>query len=153
MHHSKKICNFTWVFLSSIIIISCGGREKLWDNANKYRKELVSIQAMPETISIPTGGEQVIRAIGTCADDTAIDVTSAVTWTIDGSGDEIVRIETGFDKNELKILNRVIRKYGSLNGEQLAELSHAEAPYTATEPYKEIPYEFTYYRGTDFSDL
>ena len=58
-----------------------------------------------------------------------------------------------FNKNELKMLDRIVRRYGSLNGEQLAELSHAEAPYTAAEPYKEIPYEFTYYRGTDFSDL
>lgn len=58
-----------------------------------------------------------------------------------------------FTKDELKMLDRVARKYGSLNGEQLAELSHAEAPYSATELYKEIPYEFTYYRGTDFSDL
>ncbi|MCK4473785.1 SocA family protein [Candidatus Parcubacteria bacterium] len=58
-----------------------------------------------------------------------------------------------FNKDELKMLDRIVRRYGSLNGEQLAELSHAEAPYTATEPYEEIPYEFTYYRGTDFSDL
>jgi len=58
-----------------------------------------------------------------------------------------------FDIDEIKMLNRVIKKYGALNGEQLAELSHAEAPYTAAELYQEIPYEFTYYRGTDFSDL
>lgn len=58
-----------------------------------------------------------------------------------------------FNKTEIKMLNRVAHLYGGLNGEQLAQLSHAEAPYTATELYKEIPYEFTYYRGTDFSDL
>lgn len=58
-----------------------------------------------------------------------------------------------FDADEIKMLDRVIKKYGALNGEQLAELSHAEAPYTAAELYHEIPYEFTYYRGTDFSDL
>jgi len=58
-----------------------------------------------------------------------------------------------FDKNEIKILDRVVRLYGGLNGEQLANLTHSEAPYTATELYKEIPYEFTYYRGTDFGDL
>ena len=57
------------------------------------------------------------------------------------------------DTDERKIIDRVIKHYGKLNGEQLAELSHAEAPYTAAEPYQEIPYEFTYYRGTDFSDL
>lgn len=54
---------------------------------------------------------------------------------------------------EKKMLDRIVKRYGKLNGEQLAELSHSEAPYTATEPYKEIPYEFTYYRGTDFNDL
>lgn len=58
-----------------------------------------------------------------------------------------------FDSEEIKILDRVVRRYGDLNGEQLAELSHAEAPYTAAKPYEEVPYEFTYYRGTDFSDL
>ena len=58
-----------------------------------------------------------------------------------------------FSEDEIKMLDRVASRYGNLNGEQLAELSHAEAPYTATEPYKEIAYEFTYYRGTDFSDL
>ena len=58
-----------------------------------------------------------------------------------------------FDKDEKRMLDRIVKRYGNLNGEQLAELSHAEAPYTATEPYKEIPYEFTYYRGTDFNDL
>jgi len=58
-----------------------------------------------------------------------------------------------FSVEEKQMLDRVAKKYGQLNGEQLAELSHAEAPYTSAEPYKEIPYEFTYYRGTDFSDL
>ncbi len=57
------------------------------------------------------------------------------------------------DADEKKILDRVIKHYGKLNGEQLAELSHAEAPFTAAKPYQEIPYEFTFYRGTDFSDL
>lgn len=58
-----------------------------------------------------------------------------------------------FDKDEIKMLDRIVRRYGGLNGEQLANLTHNEAPYAATEPYKEIHYEFTYYRGTDFSDL
>ena len=58
-----------------------------------------------------------------------------------------------FELEQIKMLDRVIRRYGVLNGEQLAELSHAEAPYTAAKPYQTIPYEFTYYRGTDFSDL
>ena len=58
-----------------------------------------------------------------------------------------------FESDEIRILDRVVRHYGGLNGEQLAEISHAEAPYTAAKPYEEVPYEFTYYRGTDFSDL
>ncbi len=57
-----------------------------------------------------------------------------------------------FDKDEKKILDRVILKYGHLNGKQLEELSHAEAPYIATELRKEIPYELSLYRGTDFSE-
>lgn len=61
--------------------------------------------------------------------------------------------ETLFSVDEKKMMDRVIKLYGNLNGEQLAIISHAEAPYTSAELYKEIPYEFTYYRGTDFSDL
>ena len=61
--------------------------------------------------------------------------------------------ESAFEPEEKKMLDRIAKRYGNLNGEQLANLSHAEAPYTAAKPYTEIPYEFTYYRGTDFSDL
>lgn len=55
-----------------------------------------------------------------------------------------------FDPEELLILQRVVRNYGHLNGKQLEDLSHAEAPYLATEPKDEIAYELAYYRGTDF---
>jgi len=58
-----------------------------------------------------------------------------------------------FDDEEKKMLDRVVIKYGHLNGKQLEELSHAEAPYIGTELRKEIPYELAFYRGTDFSDL
>jgi len=58
-----------------------------------------------------------------------------------------------FDAEEKKMLDRVTTKYGHLNGKQLEELSHAEAPYIGTEPKKEIPYELAFYRGTDFSEL
>lgn len=58
-----------------------------------------------------------------------------------------------FDKGETEMLDRVAVKYGHLNGKQLEELSHAEAPYIGTELRKEIPYELAFYRGTDFSDL
>jgi uncharacterized phage-associated protein len=58
-----------------------------------------------------------------------------------------------FDKDEIKMLDRITIKYGHLSGKQLEELSHAEAPYVGTELKKEIPYELSYYRGTDFDDL
>ena len=58
-----------------------------------------------------------------------------------------------FDEEEKKMLDRIAEKYGHLNGKQLEELSHAEAPYIGTELRKEIPYELAFYRGTDFSDL
>src|SRR3989338_7518183 len=38
-----------------------------------------------------------------------------------------------FDDEEKKMLDRVVVKYGHLNGKQLEELSHAEAPYIGTE--------------------
>jgi len=58
-----------------------------------------------------------------------------------------------FDNAEKEMLDRVIVRYGHLTGKQLEELSHAEAPYIGTALHKEIPYELTFYRGTDFSDL
>jgi uncharacterized phage-associated protein len=58
-----------------------------------------------------------------------------------------------FDEEEKKMLDRIVLKYGHLNGKQLEELSHAEAPYVGTELKKEIPYELAFYRGTDFNDL
>jgi len=58
-----------------------------------------------------------------------------------------------FDTAELDMLERIIVKYGHLNGKQLQELSHAEAPYAGTKPNQEIAYELAYYRGTDFKDL
>lgn len=58
-----------------------------------------------------------------------------------------------FSTDERRMLERVIRHYGHLTGKQLQDLTHAEAPYTAARPNEEVPYEFTYYRDTDFSDL
>ncbi len=58
-----------------------------------------------------------------------------------------------FDQEEKKMLDRIVMKYGHLNGKQLEELSHAEAPYIGTELKKEIPYELAFYRGTDFAEL
>jgi len=58
-----------------------------------------------------------------------------------------------FEEEERKMLDRVVTKYGHLNGKQLEDLSHNEAPYIGTELRKEIPYELAFYRGTDFNDL
>jgi len=57
-----------------------------------------------------------------------------------------------FNNEEKKMLDRVIKKYGHLNGKQLEELSHCEAPYVGTELKNEIPYELSFYRGTDFNN-
>lgn len=59
---------------------------------------------------------------------------------------------TFFSQEEKKMLDRVIKKYGHLNGKQLEDLTHAEAPYVGTESKEEIPYELAFYRGTDFND-
>ena len=61
--------------------------------------------------------------------------------------------DAALDSEEKKMLNRVVVKYGGLNGKQLEELSHAEAPYIGTALNHEIPYELSFYRGTDFNDL
>ncbi len=56
-----------------------------------------------------------------------------------------------FSLEEKKMLDRIIKKYGHLNGKQLEGLTHAEAPYVGAEDKKVIPYELVFYRGTDFS--
>lgn len=60
---------------------------------------------------------------------------------------------SALDDEEKQMLDRVVLKYGNLNGKQLEELSHSEAPYIATELSKEIAYELAFYRGTDFAEL
>ena len=55
-----------------------------------------------------------------------------------------------FDEDELFILDYVINKYGRLSGTELSKLTHTEAPYIATESDEMIPFEFAFYRGTDF---
>lgn len=57
-----------------------------------------------------------------------------------------------FSAEEKKMLDRIIKKYGHLNGKQLEQLTHSEAPYIGTEDKKEIPYELSFYRGTDFDN-
>jgi len=56
-----------------------------------------------------------------------------------------------FNSEETKVLDRVIQKYGHLNGKELETLTHAEAPYIGTKSGEIIAYELAYYRGTDFS--
>ncbi|MCL2085821.1 Panacea domain-containing protein [Candidatus Saccharibacteria bacterium] len=58
-----------------------------------------------------------------------------------------------FDKDDIVVIDRVIKKYGGLSGKQLETLTHQEAPYLSTDPNEEIAYELSFYRGTDFSDV
>lgn len=58
-----------------------------------------------------------------------------------------------FDEDDLKILDRVVKRYGGLSGKELEVLTHQEAPYVATEPDEDIPYDLAFYRETDFADV
>lgn len=58
-----------------------------------------------------------------------------------------------FSEVDIKILDRVVRKYGGLTGKELEFLTHQEAPYVATEPDEEIPFDLAFYRETDFTDV
>ena len=60
--------------------------------------------------------------------------------------------DSAFSKEEKEMLNRVITKYGNLNGKQLEDLTHAEAPFCGTKQNEEIFYELAFYRGTDFKN-
>lgn len=60
-------------------------------------------------------------------------------------------LKFNFSPEEVKMIDRVIQKYGHLNGKELEVLTHAEAPYVGTKPGEVIAYELAYYRGTDFS--
>ena len=57
---------------------------------------------------------------------------------------------SAFSDKEKKMIDRVIKKYGCLNGKELENLTHSEAPYIGAEDKKEIPYELSFYRGTNF---
>ena len=60
-------------------------------------------------------------------------------------------LEFDFSPEETEMLDRVVKKYGHLNGKELEILTHAEAPYVGTKSGEIIAYELAYYRGTDFS--
>lgn len=53
-----------------------------------------------------------------------------------------------FTTEEKKMLDRIIKLYGSQTGKSLEKLSHAEAPYNAVDLYQVIPYEYSFYRDT-----
>jgi len=57
-----------------------------------------------------------------------------------------------FDEDEIFIMERVAEKYGQLTGKQLEILTHAEAPYIATEQNEVIDYGLAFYRETAFDD-
>lgn len=58
-----------------------------------------------------------------------------------------------FTDIERSMLDRIVTRYGQLNGKQLELLSHDEAPYVGTKLKDIIPYELAFYRGTDYIDL
>ena len=53
-----------------------------------------------------------------------------------------------FTKEEKKMLDRIVRKYGDSTGTDLEKLSHSEAPYNSVELFQIIPYEYAIYRDT-----
>lgn len=55
-----------------------------------------------------------------------------------------------FDEEEIKMLERTVKKYGSKTGTQLETLTHKEAPYLAVDEGEEMPLELAHYRGTEF---
>lgn len=56
-----------------------------------------------------------------------------------------------FNEEEIKMLKRIVKKYGDKTGAELEALTHKEAPYLAVEEGEEIPFELTHYRGTVFA--
>jgi uncharacterized phage-associated protein len=56
------------------------------------------------------------------------------------------------DRDEKKMIDRVIKNYGSMTGKNLEILSHSEAPYNAVDDRETIPYEYAYYRDTEDLD-
>ena len=127
-----------------------------FDFYEKYQKSITGdvYEAYPKG-PLPSALNDVISEL---AKKKALQVKTVKEWGDQYAPTEVFKCITSpdmsvFAADEKKMLDRIVKRYGELNGEQLAELSHNEAPYTAVKLYQEIPYEFTYYRGTDFSDL
>jgi len=57
-----------------------------------------------------------------------------------------------FDADDRAVIDRVVRKYGNLDGTQLEALTHREAPWVGTEPRGQISFGLAFYRGTIFDD-
>jgi len=56
-----------------------------------------------------------------------------------------------FSREEKKMLNRIAEVYGDKTGTELEALTHKEAPFLAVEDNEVIPYELSFYRGTNFA--
>lgn len=56
-----------------------------------------------------------------------------------------------FSEEEKYILDRVVSKYGKLNGKQLEDLTHGEAPWNGVKFGETIPFELAFYRDTEFA--
>jgi uncharacterized phage-associated protein len=56
-------------------------------------------------------------------------------------------------EQEKKVLDKVVRDYGKLNGKTLENITHSEAPYNAVAPGEHIPYELAFYRGKTAEEL
>lgn len=161
--HRKKYQNVV-LYLCKKLHGEVRGKKKLakllyfadFDFYEKYQRSITGdvYKAYPKG-PLPEGLNVIIAEL---VKEKKLNVDTMREWGEDYAPTEIYRSaaapdESVLEPEEKKMLDRVVRRYGGLNGEQLADLSHAEAPYTAAQPYQEVPYEFTYYRGTDFSDL
>jgi len=53
-----------------------------------------------------------------------------------------------FSSPEIRMMDRIVEKYGKLTGKDLENISHEQAPYRAVKPMEIIPYELSFYRET-----
>lgn len=100
--------------------------------------------------------EQMDDTVGNLVKEKSMTVESRKEWTDYNPTEVYKAIQkpdlSVFKPEEIKMIDRVIGKYGHLSGKQLEDLSHAEAPYIGTDLNAPIAYELTFYRGTDFSE-
>lgn len=60
----------------------------------------------------------------------------------------LAKVNYSFTDEEKKMLDRIVKLYGSQSGKNLENMSHSEAPYNAVEVGQIIPYEYAIYRDT-----